>query len=694
MAGGSKTRIGKFLIATSISVGIALLVVMLYYVFPRTRILRTLESASVNWRFLFRSLVTGYFPDSRGVVNRPREGIYDRIVVAAIDDATIDTYGGTFPFDRQVWADMLNSFNRRPSRNIPAVFFDIFFSDKSQNPKSDAAMIKAFRDYQGLLGEDFIFDIIRGEDILFRGSEEDIQRARTKLYSQYALDYNTNTVRAMRRFELDIRENLNVRRYPKATPILAELAESLDFLGAANQGTDESTYRFKPLIVQGQFKKMENGQEVFVRKYYPSVVLAMLVKLLDSDLSNVTAQPGSVVVRNALWNGKRGDFRIPVDERYQLSINFKSTPGGGYIRTVPFKDITKASLPKDAIVFIGMYSRKGTHDIWLSPMGDMYGVEILAYALGTVYNRDFLTDTPDWINILSVFLAAVLVGLLISGGNRVSAALGVTVMIASFAAGFALFFQNIRFVTFLPMITTVLTLIAVQIFILLTEGREKKFIKSTFSSYLNPKLVDILIQNPDMLNLGGEDREVTVLFSGVKGLDHVAEKLSPRELVDYLNVYFSRMADIVMDTNGTLDKYIGDAVMAFWNAPVDLADHALKACEAAVRMTQALESFNEEMKAKGHKPITVHIGVNTGRIIVGNVGSDQQKNYTAIGDSVNLSSRLKGLNKFFHTNIVVSEFTYELVKDRVIARELDLTKVKGKTKPVRIYEILDIKSPA
>ena len=253
------------------------------------------------------------------------------------------------------------------------------------------------------------------------------------------------------------------------------------------------------------------------------------------------------------------------------------------------------------------------------------------------------------------------------------------------------FFQNGWIVvTFMAVLNGILVLIGVQIFMLLTEEKEKKFIKSTFSSYLNPKLVDILIQNPELIKLGGEEKEVTVFFSAVKNLGEVTEGRSPKELVEFLNRYFSRMADIVVNTNGTLDKYIGDSVMAFWGAPVDLPGHALKACEAAVLMQNAVEEFNKAEAERGYKPIHVHIGINTGNIVVGNVGSEQQKNYTAIGDSVNLASRLKGLNKFFHTHIVISEYTYEKVKDGIIARELDLTRVKGKTKPVRIYEVLDI----
>jgi len=151
------------------------------------------------------------------------------------------------------------------------------------------------------------------------------------------------------------------------------------------------------------------------------------------------------------------------------------------------------------------------------------------------------------------------------------------------------------------------------------------------------------------------------------------------------------MGDMIIEANGTLDKYMGEMIMAFWGAPIEDPQHAYLACKTAVEMLKRVELFNQEQKRLGLKPVLVNIGLNTGRAVVGNVGSDRQKNYTAIGDSVNLASRIKGLNKFYHTQIIISEFTYAQVKDRVVVRELDLTRVKGKKEPVRVYELWDIK---
>lgn len=684
----SLKKFGKYLIVLAISLTIAGLV---YYVYTsdwkKFRMLQSIESSSLNLRFQFRAFINGMTGSPEKPYSGKHNGIYDRIVIAAVDDQSIDHFGGSFPFDRQVWADLLNNLNARPTGMMPALtFFDIVFSDPSLKPESDRAMIEAFQNYRGIIGEDIILDQIRAQSIILEGSSEEVKIAKQKIYEKYCLPYSLERVQAMKRFELPFQEHF-IRTYPTVTTLLPELANSLDFVGTANMFPTEGTYRVKPLLARAIYINDTNKLRLTT---YPSIVLAIVCQLLKADISQLEFSPDMIVVKNAEYNGVRGDFTIPVDQFWQIAINYRSNPGSGFIKTVSLKDIQYKSLPKDSLLFVGMYSKKGTYDLWNSPMGDMFGIEHLAYAVGTIMNRDFITTLPAWIDAIYIFLLAAIVGLLVSFGSRATGVGGSIAIALPLILGVILFQFNIQIVVFIPLITGILVLIAIQVFMLLTEGREKKFIKSTFSSYLNPKLVDILIQNPDMIKLGGEDKEVTVFFSGVKGLEEISDHLTPKILIDYLNRYFSKMADIVMETSGTLDKYIGDAVMAFWGAPISMPDHAYKACLAAVRMSEALHAFNEEQHKAGFKPISIVMGINTGNIVVGNVGSEQQKNYTAIGDAVNLASRLKGLNKFFHTHIIISEFTYEAVKDRVIARELDLTKVKGKNKPVRIYELLDI----
>ncbi|RJQ41096.1 MAG: adenylate/guanylate cyclase domain-containing protein [Dehalococcoidia bacterium] len=334
---------------------------------------------------------------------------------------------------------------------------------------------------------------------------------------------------------------------------------------------------------------------------------------------------------------------------------------------------------------------KAVQDVKLSPLGNMFGILHIAYALGTVMNRDFIISVPHWLNILYTIVLASIVALLISRGTRFTILAGLVGIVIPIGVGFALFFANIEILTLIPLITNALTLIAGEIYLLLTEEKEKRFIKSTFSSYVNPEVVDILIKHPDKMKLGGDSKELTIMFSDIRGFTSISEGMTPEYLINFLNEYLTGQTDIVMETQGTLDKYIGDAVMAFWGAPIEIADHVLKACQAAVKMMEAVHTFNESRVVHGDKPIDIGIGLNTAIVNVGNVGSSTRKNYTVIGDGVNLASRLEGTNKIYHTNIIISEATYEKVKDYLIVRELDYIAVKGKKEPVKIYELWDVK---
>ena len=339
-----------------------------------------------------------------------------------------------------------------------------------------------------------------------------------------------------------------------------------------------------------------------------------------------------------------------------------------------------------------MYSKKGAYDIKNTPFGEMYGIELNAYAFGTIMNRDFIEENSSFVfNFLYTFITSSIVGILVCFGTLFAVIALFIALILPLLTGFVSFINGMSIITFIPMVTSAIVILIMQIYMLLTEEKEKSWIKSTFSSYLNPKLVDILLQNPEMIKLGGEERKVTVLFSSIKNLGDFSEKFSPEEMVEFLNNYFSKMAEIVINNDGTLDKYIGDNVMAFWGAPVEVEDQVFKACEASIKMKEAVEELNNQLNLRELPGIVINIGINTGTVVVGNVGSEKQTNYTVMGDTVNLASRIKGLNKYFHTNIIISETTYEEVKDKFYCRELDLTRVKGKTKPVRIYEIMDLK---
>jgi adenylate cyclase len=234
----------------------------------------------------------------------------------------------------------------------------------------------------------------------------------------------------------------------------------------------------------------------------------------------------------------------------------------------------------------------------------------------------------------------------------------------------------------LPILAVFITIVVYRAF---TDEKDKKAIRETFGKYLSPKVVDQLVQNPP--ELGGVDKELTVFFSDIRGFTTLSENMTPQELVNHLNIYLTAMTDIILDYGGTVDKYMGDAIMAFWGAPLPQECHAELACKCALRQMQALAELNKSWPES--KRINIGIGLNSDIMTVGNMGSKLRMNYTLMGDPVNLGSRLESTNKEYGTHIIVSEFTYALIKDKFIVRELDNIRVKGKNKPVVIYELVD-----
>jgi adenylate cyclase len=225
------------------------------------------------------------------------------------------------------------------------------------------------------------------------------------------------------------------------------------------------------------------------------------------------------------------------------------------------------------------------------------------------------------------------------------------------------------------------------------ESREKRWLRQAFGQYVSDSVVEAIIASPERLQLGGEEVEVTVLFSDLVDFSALAENTAPKELIRLLNEYFTAMTEIILAHQGMVDKFIGDAIMAFWGAPLPLADHAIRACEAALGMQRALGPLNEAWEAQGFPAITARVGLHTGPVIAGNVGSRKRFNYTVMGDAVNLASRLERANDAYGTEIILSEATYRRLGNAFLVRELDLVQVRGRAQPVTIFELLDFASP-
>jgi adenylate cyclase len=247
--------------------------------------------------------------------------------------------------------------------------------------------------------------------------------------------------------------------------------------------------------------------------------------------------------------------------------------------------------------------------------------------------------------------------------------------------------------TIMPLSEIVVLSFSMIFFNYVVADREKRQVRTAFQYYLTKSVMEEMLKHPEKLKLGGDKRELTVLFSDIRGFTTISERLPPEELVRTLNEYLTPMTDLVFKHEGTLDKYMGDAIMAVWGAPLTQEDHALRACAAAVEMLEKLKELCKRWAEQGRPLIDIGIGINSGHMAVGNMGSDMRFDYTVMGDNVNLGSRLEGTNKEYGTRIIISEFTFALVKGKVVARELGSVRVKGKKKPVGIYELRGIGAP-
>lgn len=399
------------------------------------------------------------------------------------------------------------------------------------------------------------------------------------------------------------------------------------------------------------------------------------------------------------------EIKIPINENAQMLVNFmgprsSASPDGrqtfpvrsyaAYANRDPGPDPStwrRTLAVKDKILMVGAFASGMAEDEKPTPLGIMFGIEMHANALNTILMNNFLHQAPAWVDI-SILAAAILFIALIS--SRIPAAIAFIATIVLII--FYFFFSNYLFesrsyiINFSAIATSsIFTFISVVVYRVFTEEREKRQIRDTFGKYLSPKVVDQLSDNPP--ELGGIDKELTVFFSDIRGFTTLSENMTPQELVNHLNVYLTAMTDLALDYGGTLDKYMGDAIMCFWGAPLPQADHAVLACKCALKQMMVLEELNKGWPEA--KRINIGIGLNTGIMTVGNMGSKMRMNYTLMGDHVNLGSRLEATNKEYGTRIIISEFTYAHVKDRFVVRELDNIRVKGKNKPVLIYELVD-----
>jgi|GEM_PF-118733 len=339
---------------------------------------------------------------------------------------------------------------------------------------------------------------------------------------------------------------------------------------------------------------------------------------------------------------------------------------------------------------------KGLYDLRATPLDpNTPGVELHATAIQNVIDNRHMIRLEILAHMFLILSYVALITLILATKklNVYKSNLLVVLLIFSyFILAYILFLMGIWIEIFYPTLIMLLLYLFLNAQNYFGEEKEKRYVKDVFGAYINPQLIQELVESPEKLKLGGEKKELTVLFSDIASFTSISEKLNPEELIEILNEYLSITTDIILSNNGTIDKYIGDAIMAIFGAPVYKETHVVDACNTALLYQEALRKLREKSLSQGKVPISARIGLNTGEMVVGNmgcnIGSTRKFNYTVIGDEVNLSSRLESANKFYSTEILVGPRTYELGKDVFLFRLVDFVRVKGKKKAVGVYELL------
>jgi adenylate cyclase len=605
----------------------------------------------------------------------PNNKISENIVLIDIDEQSLkilEPQYGRWPWPRSVHKEAIQFLT---SGEPSVLLFDILFTERSLDSQSDLELAQASQD-SGLVSHAIQFNkepAIEGLSHVTL-TEELIRHSvpfepLTQISAPPALEFH------------DISAPYEALK--KATP-------HLHFVNSTKQS--DGVIRRTPLLIE------------YDKKWFPSLALRAILAPLKN--SNISFSKSELLI----FEGHEQKYKIPLQNdmhfvpsyyaksqqpktyRYAEVIQSASEALQGNIENLSVNPLEL----KDKIIIFGT-SATGLADLKTTPIGkNEPGVLVHSTAISNILQSHYLKTLPPWLNVL---LQAILVSLIFAAmfglKNIIFRSLLPVGVIALYLAlaltGFKYFNLVIPLVT--PLICAILSLLDGFLYISLTEGRDKKRLTGTLSKYLSPDVTKSLVEHGiDPTAEVGHAKVLTILFSDIRGFTTLSEAMEAATVVSILNQYLGKMTDVVFNNKGTLDKFIGDAVMAFWGAPLSDEHHAKNAILAALEMIRELEGLNRIWKAQGLPELAIGIGINSGKVIVGNIGSDKRLDYTVIGDSVNLTSRLESLSKYYGIKLVVGDPCYQLTKDDFSYRVLDMVQVKGKTQALVIWEAIGLKS--
>ncbi len=588
-----------------------------------------------------------------------------RIVIVGIDQRSLDLYG-RWPWDRKIIGDLILKMKEF---DVKVTALDVVFGGET-DPENDHALAASIAKAGNVVtGYNFHY---QGEESatleLTRSKRESLDPFRVKLVSR-----DDESVGARVNF-----------------PVIGEASPNIPVVQAAGASSGffnvwpslDGIIRAQPLIIDSE------------GDLFPSMDVASAA-LYEGNLDGLTAY----FEYDVFAGFTMGERFIQTDPSGLAMIRFlggdETFPiisAAEVMQGDPATDVELRERLAGKIALVGATATT-IYDLRVTPLGYTAGVEIHANAIANLLSGEFVQKL-GWQNVYDALVVAMLAIILYVFLTRVNVVAGVigalTVGGAGFGANAYIFGEHHLWLnTVTPLLTILVLYTTVTVARVIEEQRNRRFITGAFGHYLSPKLINEIIEHPERLKLGGEKREITAFFSDIAGFTTISEKLSAPQLSALLNDYLTEMTDIIQEQDGTVDKFIGDAVVAMWGAPVAQDDHAYRTVRAAVTQQRKLAIMREYWRAHGKEELFVRMGVNTGVASVGNMGSRSRFDYTMLGDTVNLAARLEGANKYYGSDILISEFTYDLVKDQFFCRELDRVRVQGKKDAIRLYEVID-----
>ncbi len=594
------------------------------------------------------------------------------ILIAAIDDSSVEGYG-SWPWNRNIMAVFLELIRSAPPAEL---VLDITYTEPSEEFAAYDRLLARAAEACGNVY--FPFFCITGPDnMLLPLPSEGHPEPAEELLDRISLGSPADYPGA---------DFINVTRSVMPIPGFAAAAAGS---GYVNSPPDpDGVNRRIPLV-------MRYGDRII-----PNVAFDAALNFLDADRDTLQITPG----RHITVETPEKVIMIPVDRRMRMLVNH---PGGftpEVFRLKPFiRLVQEYSLIRrggeseldtarigESLKFVGL-TATGTVDHGVTPFSPHFPmVAYLASAASNIIEGNFIRVIPAWVSVFLILLAGLAASrATLAGSAPVSVIINAGILGALFGVSLLLFHRDILIPLAHPALSVILSYAGVTVYRVTGEQREKRAIKNMFSRYVSSQVVNELLKDPDKAGLGGGRKRLTVFFSDIRGFTSMSEKLPPEEVVSILNEYLTEMIDVIFRYNGTLDKFMGDAVMAVWGAPVPQKDHARLAVEAAWGMLGALKRLQEKWEGEGRLPISVGMGINTGDVVIGNMGSDEFADYTVIGDNVNLAARLE--QNAGPGQLLISETTYEEVKDIVEVKRLEPMSVKGKSRPVEVYEVTSVK---